>query len=49
VDIYRCDGHYVVLCDLPGLTPGSLDVEADGSTITIHGYRDAPHLPDATR
>jgi HSP20 family protein len=48
VDIYQCDDHYVVLCDLPGLDPGSLDVRIDGTTITIHAHRSAPHPPDAT-
>ncbi|AVT37708.1 Hsp20/alpha crystallin family protein [Plantactinospora sp. BB1] len=48
VDIYRREDHDVVLCDLPGLDPGSLDVEADGTTITVRGHRSAPHLPDAT-
>jgi HSP20 family protein len=48
VDIYRCDDHYVVLCDLPGLDPGSLDVQVDGTTVTIHGHRSAPPLQDAT-
>jgi HSP20 family protein len=48
VDIYRCDDHYVVLCDLPGVDPGSLDVEVDGITVTIHGHRSAPPLQDVT-
>ena len=48
VDIYRCDDHYVVLCDLPGLEPGTLDVRVDGTTITIRGQRSALPLPDAT-
>jgi HSP20 family molecular chaperone IbpA len=43
VDIYQCDDHYVVLCDLPGMDPGSLGVEVDGTTITIRGHRGAPH------
>ena len=49
VDIYQCDDHYVVLGDLPGLDPGSLDVAVDGTIITIRGHRSAPHLPGATR
>jgi len=49
VDIYRCDDHYVVLCDLPGLDTGTLDVRVDGTTVTVHGYRSAPPLTDATR
>jgi HSP20 family protein len=48
-DIYQCDDHYVVLCDLHGLDPGTLDVAVDGTTITIRGHRSAPHIPDATR
>lgn len=49
VDVYQCDDHYVVLCDLPGLDPGTLDVAVDGTTITVHAQRGAPHIPDATR
>jgi HSP20 family protein len=48
VDIYRCDDHYVVLCDLPGLDTGTLDVRVDGTTITVRGHRSAPPLHDAT-
>jgi HSP20 family protein len=48
-DVYQCDDHYVVLYDLPGLDPGSLDVAVDGTTIIIHAHRGAPHIPDATR
>jgi HSP20 family protein len=48
VDIYHCEDHYVVLCDLPGLDPGSLDVQIEGTTITIHAHRSAPHAPEAT-
>jgi HSP20 family protein len=48
VDIYRCDDHYVVLCDLPGLDPGTLDVRVESGTIVIRGQRSAPPLHDAT-
>ena len=47
-DIYRCDDHYVVLCDLPGLDTGTLDVRVQGTTITIRAERSAPPLHDAT-
>jgi HSP20 family protein len=47
-DIYRCDDHYVVLCDLPGLDSGTLDVRVEGGTITIRGQRSVPPLHDAT-
>jgi HSP20 family protein len=46
VDIYHCDDHYVVLCDLPGLDAGTLDVHVDGTTITIRGHRSPPPLPE---
>ena len=48
VDIYRCEDHYLVLCDLPGLDPGSLDVHVNGTTITIFGHRSSPALHGAT-
>ncbi|GGQ38173.1 Hsp20/alpha crystallin family protein [Couchioplanes azureus] len=46
-DVYRCEDHYVVLCDLPGLDTGTLDVHVDGRTVTIRGHRSRPDLTDA--
>jgi HSP20 family protein len=39
--VAEADDHYVVLCDLPGLDTGTLDVRVDGTTITIRGHRSA--------
>lgn len=46
-DVYRCQDHYVILCDLPGLDTGTLDIHVDGSTVTIRGHRSQPDLSDA--
>ena len=46
-DIYRCQDHYVILCDLPGLDTGTLDIHVDGRTVTIRGHRSRADLPDA--
>ncbi|MFJ1543267.1 Hsp20/alpha crystallin family protein [Micromonospora chalcea] len=47
-DVYRCDDHYVVLCDLPGLDTSTLDVCVQGATISIRAERSAPPLHGAT-
>ena len=46
-DVYRCQDHYVILCDLPGLDTGTLDIQVDGRTVTVRGHRSQPDLPDA--
>lgn len=39
MDLYRVDDHYVVNVDLPGVDPGSIDLDVDGSTLTIAAER----------
>ena len=39
MDLYRAGDHYVVNIDLPGVDPGSIDVDVDGSTLTIRAQR----------
>ena len=39
MDLYRAGDHYVVNIDLPGVDPGSIDVDVDGSTLTIRAER----------
>ena len=39
MDLYRVDDHYVVTVDLPGVDPGSIDLNVDGSTLTIRAER----------
>jgi HSP20 family protein len=39
MDLYRSGDHYVLHCDLAGADPGSIDVNVDGSTLTIKAER----------
>jgi HSP20 family protein len=39
MDLYRSDGHYVVNVDLPGIDPGSIDLNVDAGTLTIQAER----------
>jgi HSP20 family protein len=41
VDLFRSGDHYVLLCDLPGVDPGSVDVGVDGRVLTIRAQRSA--------
>jgi HSP20 family protein len=39
MDLFRSGDHYVLLCDLPGIDPGSVDVGVDGRILTIRAER----------
>src|SRR5690606_23469431 len=39
MDLYRVEDRYVVNVDLPGVDPGSIDLDVDGSTLTIAAER----------
>lgn len=39
MDLYRTGDHYVVNVDLPGVDPGSIDLDVDASTLTIQAER----------
>lgn len=39
VDLFRSGDHYVLHCDLPGVDPGSVDVNLDGRVLTIRAQR----------
>lgn len=39
MDLYRADDHYVVNVDLPGVDPGSIDLDVDANTLTIRAER----------
>jgi HSP20 family protein len=39
MDLYRVDDHYVVAFDLPGVDPGSIDLNVDGNTLSIRAER----------
>jgi len=41
VDLFRSGDHYALLCDLPGVDPGSIEVGVDGRTLTIRAQRSA--------
>ena len=39
MDLYRSGDHYVLDIDLPGADPGSIDVNVEDRTLTIHAER----------
>lgn len=39
MDVYRDGDHYVLSADLPGIDPGSVDVDLDGQLLTIRAER----------
>ncbi len=39
IDLYRDGDHWLLLCDLPGIDPGSIDVDVDGRVLTIRAQR----------
>ena len=41
MDLFKAEDHYVLLADLPGVDPGSVDVNVDGGTLTIRAERSA--------
>ncbi|MGH8868849.1 MAG: Hsp20/alpha crystallin family protein [Actinomycetes bacterium] len=41
MDVYRSGDHYVLLLDLPGVDPGSVDLTVENSTLTVRAERTA--------
>ncbi|MFC3300862.1 Hsp20/alpha crystallin family protein [Arthrobacter agilis] len=39
MDLYREKDHYVLSADLPGIDPGSVDIDVDGQLLTIRAER----------
>ncbi len=39
MDLYRERDHYVLSADLPGIDPGSVDIDVDGQLLTIRAER----------
>ena len=39
MDLYRSGDHFVVNVDLPGVDPGSIDIDVDGNTLTVRAER----------
>ena len=48
VDLYRNGDQYVLAADLPGIDPGSVDVDVDGQLLTIRAQRTAAQ-PDGAK
>jgi HSP20 family protein len=48
MDLYRDGDHYVMNADLPGIDPGSVDVDVDGRFLTIRAERTASANDGAT-
>ncbi len=42
VDLFRDGDQYVLSADLPGIDPGSVDLDVDGQLLTIRAERPAP-------
>lgn len=43
VDLYRDGDRYVLHADIPGADPGSIDIDVDGSQLSIRAQRTAGH------
>jgi HSP20 family protein len=41
VDLFRDGDHWMLLCDLPGVDPASIDIGVDGRVLTIRADRPA--------
>ena len=41
VDLYREQDQYILAADLPGVDPGSVDVDVDGQLLTVRATRTA--------
>src|SRR3954454_7196080 len=39
MDLYRDGDHYLLAADLPGVDPGSVDIDVDGQVLTIRAER----------
>lgn len=48
IDLYRDGDHYVLNADLPGIDPGSVDVDLDGQLLTIRAER-TPRSQDGVK
>lgn len=39
IDLYRDGDHYILTADLPGVDPGSVDVDVDGQVLSVRAER----------
>lgn len=42
LDLYRTDDAFVATIDLPGVTPSSIEVDVDGTVLTVRAERARP-------
>ncbi|BDZ53707.1 hypothetical protein GCM10025870_07800 [Agromyces marinus] len=47
IDLYRDGDHYVLAADLPGIDPGSVDLDVDGQLLTLRAERTSRSDGDA--
>ena len=47
MDAYRVGDNFVAHFDLPGVDPGSIDLQVEGTTLTISAERSVPQLEGA--
>jgi HSP20 family protein len=47
IDLYREGDHYILSADLPGIDPGSVDIDVDGQLLTIRAERTASTQSEA--
>lgn len=48
IDLFRDGDNYLLTADLPGIDPGSVDVDVDGRLLTISASRIAPAQENVT-
>ena len=44
LDLYRADDKFIIKMDLPGVDPGSIDIDVDDRTLTIRAQRHVEEL-----
>lgn len=49
MDLYRQGSNYYLTADLPGIDPGSVDVDVDGQLLTIRAQRKLPAAEQDTK
>ncbi|MFE0751657.1 Hsp20/alpha crystallin family protein [Gordonia sp. NPDC058843] len=42
LDLYKVEDHYLLVADLPGADPGSIDVSVDNGVLTLSARRSTP-------
>ncbi len=48
-DVFETGEHYVLLFDLPGIEPGSVDVEYENRVLSVSGERTRPEIGEPRR